>query len=163
MDNGTAPNAPRLSESDEAAMDVFLSHMLGILPVLGVDAFEQSSAQVSSPSNPMLYSESSKAKATGKDTPQGFIVLEGSLASVKETPSLLKHKPSYCKLRQKLVDNGVLAADGTHYRFTQDYTFRSPSEAAVVVLGRSANGLTEWKTSTGETLKQLQEAQATDE
>lgn len=41
----------------------------------------------------------------------------------------------------------------------QDYTFTSPSLAAQVVLGRSANGRIDWKDGSGKTLKALQEAQ----
>jgi len=40
---------------------------------------------------------------------------------------------------------------------TQDYTFASPSAAAVVVLGRPVNGRTAWKTVRGRTLKEIQE------
>ena len=61
---------------------------------------------------------------------------------------------------KQLVANGVLAEEKGRYRFTQDYTFSSPSLAAQVVLGRSANGRTEWKDPTGKTLKALQEAEA---
>lgn len=46
------------------------------------------------------------------------------------------------------------------YQFTQDYSFSSPSTAAAVVLGRSANGRIEWKAADGRTLKELQEAEA---
>ena len=46
------------------------------------------------------------------------------------------------------------------YRFTQDYAFSSPSTAAAVVLGRSANGRIEWKDAHGRTLKWLQEQEA---
>ena len=42
--------------------------------------------------------------------------------------------------------------------FAQDYAFSSPSTAAGVVLGRSANGRTEWKDQQGRTLKAIQEA-----
>lgn len=35
------------------------------------------------------------------------------------------------------------------YRFSQDYVFSSPSTAAAVVLGRSANGRIEWKDAKG--------------
>jgi len=52
--------------------------------------------------------------------------------------------------------------DGNHYRFTQDYAFSSPSTAAAVVLGRSANGRIEWKDGLGRTLKELQEKQTDD-
>jgi hypothetical protein len=62
-------------------------------------------------------------------------------------------------VRQQLITNGVLAlADGL-YRFTQDYSFSSPSTAAAVVLGRSANGRIEWKDALGRTLRALQEAE----
>jgi hypothetical protein len=162
MENGNAPSEPNLSESDKAAMDVFLSHMLGILPVLGVDAFEQSSVKETSPTNPLLYAETGKAKGTGKDTAQGFIIIEGSLAAVEEVPSLSKHFPRTCKLRQKLLDNGVLVPEGEHYRFTQDYTFSSPSLAGEVLLGRPSNGRVDWKAQDGRTLKEIQEAQAAD-
>jgi hypothetical protein len=47
------------------------------------------------------------------------------------------------------------AAEG--YRFAQDYVFSSPSTAAAVVLGRSANGRIEGKDAQGRTLKALQE------
>jgi uncharacterized protein DUF4357 len=63
-------------------------------------------------------------------------------------------------LRQELVGNGVMVADGAGYRFSQDYVFSSPSAAATVILGRSANGRTEWKDAQGRTLKALQEQEA---
>ena len=40
---------------------------------------------------------------------------------------------------------------------TQDYLFDSPSTAAGVLLGRSANGRIEWKNQLGQTLKSIQE------
>jgi len=52
----------------------------------------------------------------------------------------------------------VLGLQGGLYQFTQDYSFSSPSTAAV--LGRSANGRIEWKAADGRTLKELQEAEA---
>ena len=39
--NANQPAEPSLSEADRADMEVFLGHMLGMLPVLGVHAFEQ--------------------------------------------------------------------------------------------------------------------------
>jgi Domain of unknown function (DUF4357) len=39
--------------------------------------------------------------------------------------------------------------------------FSSPSAAATVVLGRSANGRIEWKDAQGRTLKELQAQEAT--
>jgi hypothetical protein len=51
---------------------------------------------------------------------------------------------------------GVLVAEGDRLRFASDYLFSSPSSAAAVLLGRSANGRIEWKDENGKTLKTLQ-------
>jgi hypothetical protein len=71
-----------------------------------------------------------------------------------------QHVRGMFDLRQNLIERGVLQQEGNHYRFTQDYAFSSPSTAAAVVLGRSANGRIEWKDGQGRTLKELQEKQA---
>jgi hypothetical protein len=42
LENANTPSEPTLSEADRADMDVFLDNMLGMLPVLGIHAFEQS-------------------------------------------------------------------------------------------------------------------------
>ena len=41
------------------------------------------------------------------------------------------------------------------YVFTQDFLFSSPSTAAALVLGRSANGWLEWKDQNGKTLNEI--------
>jgi hypothetical protein len=65
-------------------------------------------------------------------------------------------------LRRVLVEKGVFIDDGESYRLAQDYSFDSPSTAAGVLLGRSANGRIEWKDASGRSLKELQEAAAGD-
>jgi hypothetical protein len=42
---------------------------------------------------------------------------------------------------------------GDCLEFTEDYVFSSPSTAAVMVMGRNANGLEEWKLPNGKTLR----------
>ena len=77
-----------------------------------------------------------------------FTVLKGSTIAEDTTESL---QQTYSELRQKLIDNGIVV-DGV---FTQSYTFSSPSAAACVVSGRSANGKTEWTTADGVKLKDV--------
>ncbi|MNL66818.1 hypothetical protein D3C87_1913420 [compost metagenome] len=55
-------------------------------------------------------------------------------------------------MREELVRKGVVFNN----QFTEDFIFSSPSYAAAVVMGRSANGLTEWKTIDGRILKNLE-------
>jgi hypothetical protein len=60
--------------------------------------------------------------------------------------------------RQRLQAGGVLVPHGGYLRFTRAHLFDSPSTAAGVVLGRSANGRLEWKNASGRSLKEIQEA-----
>lgn len=61
-------------------------------------------------------------------------------------------------LREDLLAQGVIVDQGENYVFVQDQVFTSPSTAAGVILGRTANGRIEWKNGEGQTLKQLQAA-----
>lgn len=160
LENANKPSVPTLSEADRADMDVFLDNILGMLPVLGIHAFEQSPLKTIKGETPLLTCQGRGVTASGHDTPQGFVVQSGSFAVKDETPSLKERFPNVIELRADLLKNGVLISEGDNFRFTQDYTFNSPSLASGVVLGRSSNGRTEWKDETGRTLKELQEAQA---
>jgi hypothetical protein len=160
LDNGNCPSEPTLSEADRADMDVFLANILGMLPVLGVHAFEKSSTVTPSPGSVLLTCQGRGIRATGQDTPQGFVVQAGSQAAADEVPSMKEYTPGAIELRADLRRNGVLIVDGDALHFTQNYTFTSPSYASAVVLGRNSNGRTDWKDSNGRTLKEIQEAQA---
>jgi hypothetical protein len=164
LDNANTPAEPTLSEADRADMQVFLQNMLGMLPVLGVHAFEQAAPVAAVSSAPLLHCKGKGVAASGYEASQGFVVKAGSQAVAMAVPSMQQHVRGMYELRQELIGNGVLApaqggaAEG--YRFTQDYVFSSPSTAAAVVLGRSANGRIEWKDEQGRTLKALQEREA---
>lgn len=169
LDNANQPAEPSLSEADRADMDVFLAHMLGMLPVLGVHAFEQAPAvalPAAAPGQPapaaptLLYCRGKGVEATGYESTQGFVVRKGSQAVAGVVESMAQYAANALAMRQELMGVGVLALSGGVYVMTQDYTFNSPSRAACVLLGRSANGRIEWKDAQGRTLKELQEAEA---
>jgi hypothetical protein len=160
LDNGNVPAEPTLSEADRADMDVFLANILGMLPVLGVHAFEQAPPKLVPDLASMLTCQGRGVTAVGRDTPQGFVVQAGSHAALEEAPSMREYAPSISEVRADLQKNGVLVPENNALRFTQDYTFSSPSYASSVVLGRNSNGRTEWKDSNGRTLKELEETVA---
>jgi len=160
LDNGNIPTEPTLSEADRAYTNVFLDNMLGILPLLGIDAFEQSPGTASTSQTTLLTCQGKGVIATGYDTPQGFVVKSGSFAASEEARSLSAYFPNLSKLRSELLSRGVLMSESNRLRFAQDYTFNSPSQASSVVLANSSNGRVDWKDSSGRTLKELQEAQA---
>lgn len=145
LENANKPTEPTLSEADRADMDVFLHNILGMVPVLGIYAFEQSPSIAGKGETSALTCQGRGVTASGRDTPQGFVVQTGSFAAGDEVPSLKEHFPNVSKLRADLLKSGVLNPEGNKLRFTQDYTFSSPSLASSVVLGRSSNGRTDWR------------------
>jgi len=158
LENANIPTEPSLSEADKAYMQVFLENMLGILPVLGVGAFEASPIKNNLASINILNCTGKGVSATGFESNQGFVVRQGSRAALDTAPSMKEHVRGMFDLRMDLISNGVLLRDGDMYTFTQDYTFSSPSTAAAIVLGRSANGRVEWKDLSGKTLKDIQDS-----
>lgn len=162
LDNGNSPAPPSLSEVDEAMAEGFLDDVLLCLPILGYSVFESGAAVVARDAEEMLHLSAKGIEARGQETAAGFVVLEKSQAvgDDKIVPSLIAHLSNVKDLRDELIRQGVLAASGEVFVLTQDYVFGSPSTAAAVLLGRSANGRVEWKTRHGRTLKELQEAEA---
>lgn len=156
LENGNAPALPSLSEADAAEAEGFLSEVLLCFPLLGVSVF--STATPASRAGRALRLASKGIEARGAETSEGFLVQAGSRAEKDEVPSCHDYLR---ELRRELIRNGVLKRSGGAYEFTQDYVFNSPSTAAGVVQGRSANGRVDWKTADGRTLKELQEAGAT--
>ncbi|SMC92078.1 protein of unknown function [Desulfocicer vacuolatum DSM 3385] len=54
------------------------------------------------------------------------------------------------------MDQNVIVEENGKLILASDYLFSSPSTAAGIVMGRSANGLIEWKTKDGKTLKNIE-------
>ena len=162
LDNQNQPNRPTLNEADQADMEVFLGHILQIVPLLGISAFEKPAARKTVRKN-RLFLSAKGLMAEGYESTSGFVVCEGSQATLEAVPSMKTHVRGMYEIREKLISTGVLRQDGDAYRFTQDYSFSSPSTAAAVAMGRSANGRIEWKDKSGKTLKAFQEELAGDD
>jgi hypothetical protein len=119
-----------------------------------VSLFEK--AKVTSPKGGDLVLKAKGIEARGINSAQGFVVRAGATAVKADVPSIHAY---LADLRRTLVESGVLEDVGGTLRLTQDYTFASPSTAAGVLLGRSANGRIEWKDAKGRTLKEIQAAE----
>lgn len=148
----------RLPESDRADMEIFLEKIEQLLPALGVEVLVPvSAAPESKTESVLLFCEISGLKATGHLSPNGIVVLTGSQAVFQLRPSA-KDYPWVVTAREQLMKDGTLADEKNHLRFTKDHEFTSPSAAAAVIHGGTANGRTAWKDSYGITLKQLESA-----
>ena len=149
--NQNSEKPPRMSESDRATMEEFLSHIFFLVDVLGHKLFEDSAAPVSEEGEQILFATKRKARgcdAKGYPTADGFKVLAGSKASIESTPTMPKGRMT---LRDRLITEGILvwSADMKELAFEKSHEFTSASAAAAICLAASANGLTEWVTEKG--------------
>jgi hypothetical protein len=144
----------KLPESDKEDMEVFLERIRQVLPILGSDILTpiMGSHQPLMESN-LLYCKMKGAEAKGRRTETGFAVLAGSSAVFRERGSADRF---VIELRKKLISEGNLTEKDGYLVFARDLEFSSPSQAASVIHGGSANGLIAWKDKKGRTLKEIE-------
>lgn len=148
----------KLPESDREDMEIFLEKIHQLMPALGADFLvPPASATATATPQELLFCEVKGHKATGSVSSNGFVVFKGSHASLEARPSAHKY-PWVVNLRQRLIEEGALISENGTLVFTQDTEFPSPSSAATVIHGGTANGLTAWKNKHGKTLKDLESA-----
>ena len=146
----------KLPESDREDMEVYLEKMQQVLPALGVEVFVPTvSIPETEDKRELLSCKIKDISATGYLTPNGIVVLSGSQAVIHERASAKKY-PWVLVHRNKLIEEKNLVEQGNLLVFTKDVEFSSPSAAAAVIHGGSANGLLAWKTQDGKTLKELE-------
>jgi len=147
----------KLPESDREDMEVFLARIRQLLPVLGSDILAPiTQATAKAQPGGVLFCRIKGAEARGQRTANGFVIFHGSTAVLEERPSAESY-PYVIAQRNQLITDGTLIEKDGFWVFTKDAEFSSPSAAAVVIHGGSANGLTAWKTKDGKSLKQLDE------
>ena len=152
LDNQNSPARPSLTEAEQADAESFLEDMLSIFPLVGLRAFVRAEGRADGKKTLLLSGKGVTAR--GFESADGLVVKVGSHAVTEETKSIHRYLST---LRAKLLDQGVLVADGDALRFTQDYPFSSPSTAAGVILGRPVSGPVEWKDKAGRSLRELRE------
>ncbi|WP_111748846.1 GIY-YIG nuclease family protein [Salinisphaera orenii] len=163
--NGTAHDYTNLPESDKADMSYFRDQIRTVLPVLGFD-FLRPTARTAAPveqsqtdQSPIFVLSIPKhaIKAKAREINGEFVVLEGSVARNE----WVGPTGGYQALFHQLCNDGVLATGDNGLRvFTSDQEFSSPSAAAAIISGRSANGRIAWSVeSTGQTYSAWQDQQ----
>lgn len=157
VENSVIPTQSSISESDRAEMEEFISNIKLLVNTLGHKVFEEKrEIKNNQQQQPTFWLKGARgAEAQGEPTTEGFVVFKGSKATLSTVNSI---SPSFAKFREQLIEQSVLVQNGEVYEFTEDSIFSSPSTAAVMVMGRNANGLLEWKLPNGVTLKEFESA-----
>ena len=151
--NSNVPALSSVSEYDEAMLEEFISNSKLLVNTLGYKVFETIAIDNSASSDSVLYyiKAARGANASGYTVTDGFVVKKDSIVAGSTTQSF---SDSLKRYRDNLYSDGIINAANT---LTRDYVFTSPSLAAAVVMGRNANGRTEWKTADGTTFKEIEE------
>lgn len=177
--NCSSPQIPSLPRSDRDAMEEFLGAVRMLMGALGHKVLDtlvshpnKSSSQAppicgisetdveSGPvirSFPVFHLRIAGLHARGIRTDEGMVVLENSEAAAESYKSMTG---GMAALRQDLIKSGVLTPSGKKFRLSQDYLFRSPSQAAGVLVGYSINGRVSWQLDDGTTYAQYENQQS---
>lgn len=152
--NSTVPTCSSISEYDEAMLLEFISNAKLLVNTLGYkifDTIEDSSVKKQN-SQILFYIQAARgANAKGVIVADGFAVLKDSAIATTTVPSM---SDSLNRLRNELIEKGIIDSS---FHFSKDHIFTSPSLAAAVVMGRNANGRTEWKTTDHKSIKDIEE------
>ena len=155
--NTNVPTQASMSESDNAEMEAFMGNIKILVNTLGHKVFEEKRETKTNQQRKKttFYIKAARgADASGEPTSDGFLVFKGSHAAIDTVKSMTSN---FIRFREQLIENGTLKKAKDHYFFTEDYVFSSPSTAAVIVMGRNANGLNEWNMPDGTTLRNFEE------
>lgn len=152
--NSNIPTCSSISEYDEAMLQEFISNTKLLVNTLGYktfDSLEESSMKRQNNQVYLYINAARGADAKGIVVADGFAVLKGSSISSTTVPSM---PTNLIQLRANLIAKGII---NSQFQFTKDHIFTSPSLAASIVMGRNANGRTEWKTADNKSLKFIEE------
>lgn len=153
--NGSKPTCSSVSEYDQCMLEEFFENTKLLVNTLGYKTFDSiEETSMKQKDHDIIFSITATrgAKATGKVVADGFVVLKNSQVASSVTQSI---SPYLVKLRNSLIESNII---NKNFIFTKDYLFTSPSLAAAVIMGRNANGRTEWKTDKNKKLKDIEEA-----
>ena len=162
--NSQIPNKPNISEADIAEMEEFLANIKFLVNILGHKVLEEKREIRKSEGVNSTISDNAEqvtffidaargGKANGIQTSEGFVVFENAQIA---NPVVKSYPKPMQKLRDELMENTIIKEVEGNYFLTKDYVFSSPSTAAMIIMGRSANGLIEWKTSEGKILREIE-------
>ena len=154
LENGNTGSQPYTPAPLQADCHEIHETAATLLATLGQPIFEPlTNAPTAKGEAELFYCKGSGADGVGEYTTEGFVVLKGSNGRIENVASI--QGTSNVQIREALVKDGVMAPQDGLYVFTRNHLFPSPSQAAMALMGRSANGWVEWKSVNGKTLDEL--------
>ncbi len=151
-ENKQNPKEPKLQRHVKDTLNDFFIDIRFITEFLNYPLFKTSEQNNHKIANIDYFYTARNSRSKGFYDENGFTVVKGSIISQKETPSF-KNKNSLEK-RHQLIEQ-IVDKTEREWRLKVDYTFTSPSAAAIFCIGSNSNGWVEWKNSDGKTLDEI--------
>ncbi len=169
LKNNQTLSGSSLSESDLIVMEEFKENVYLVLGVLGYSGINvkvssklETKTDTWQPQSMEDYvfvlRKNNKIIAQMKPTPQGYQLVAGAIIQ-RATQSF--QKDNYAKAskrrRSELYEKGYVKEVDGKVKLIEDVIYNSPSAVTEVVLGKTANGRTEWKTEEGKTFAEIED------
>jgi hypothetical protein len=147
-DNKTTPKLQNLPKHQIAPLEVYYEEAKMLLEFAGCGVFVK--AEIHEGDIYYINAPMKGVAAKGE-----YIASTGEVKVLKDSVVDPKCAPSFRGKEKRMQMLAQLAEmKNGKLTLTKDIVFPSPSAASKFVLGRSSNGLTEWKKENGETLKE---------
>ena len=146
--NESSPTKSSLSTADEIRAEKFISKIKIITNMFGYKLFINLVDKNDKEDNTLHLTNNGIEYARGLLTDEGFVVLKGSKVKEGVFESLSPSLNGFFNKERSSVD----LVDNV---YINDHLFSSPSMAAIAILGRNANGYTEWKDKDNVSLKKI--------
>lgn len=147
IENDAGSQKPSISESRENDLLDHYETATILLAALGYPLLEP--LRKESSNQQLFYIKAKGLEASGELNDDGFLLIKGSELKLEPSKSCQEY---LINIRKQLLTDQIIVEKEGKLVLTQDYIFNSPSTAAGVVLGQSANGWTSWKNKAGKTL-----------
>lgn len=168
LENGNTPSESSLPRADRDAMKEFVENVRMVLGTLGYSILESilkskdssegivESSDLNESENVLrdLFFTVNNLSAQGAVTDEGFVLKKGSQLSKSNSESM---PGKLSTTKEKLLVDGVLKDEGAYLVASEDILFNSSSYAAAIVAGTSRSGPQSWKTTTGKTIKKVED------
>ncbi len=118
--------------------------------IMAIQGYPMEKPQIAD-NDSILHTTQNNIKAFGRYQGDGFEVLKGSQVNMDKRC----YKETQEQHRQMAIQAGKVIFKDGKYWLAETMQFKTPSGAAVFVLGGSQNGLDEWKNKDGKSLNEL--------
>lgn len=150
-ENKQAPKCPKLPEETLVELECYITTIETLLSTMGLKCFQLLENKNIKKKDILSCTDKYGSFGEGEYTEEGFLLYKGAKCKLQ------MHKGTkHIAQRDELIASGLLKKEKDHYLLQDNKVFSSVSTAAAIVLGRRANGWTEWKNKDGKTLDELE-------